>query len=106
MDCSKIETYIAEQERFNAYGLDRYPIATLNGTQIHRKIDEDKYAIVNGEVVTFCDYPFSCREFEQHFADEAHSYIDFLSKVISAMNSQSNEMEVGSVEDVARADWF
>lgn len=100
MDCSKIETYIAEQERFNAYGLDRYPIATLNGTQIHRKIDEDKYAIVNGEVVTFCDYPFSCREFEQHFADEAHSYIDFLSKVISAMNSQSNEMEVGSVEDL------
>lgn len=100
MDCSKIENYISKQEKFNINGLSKYPIATFHGFQVHRKIDEEKYAIVDKEVVVFCDYPFTCSEFKPYFADDAQNYIDFLSKVICALNSQSKEMEICSIEEL------
>lgn len=100
MDCTKIENYISEQQKFNTYGLNKYPIATLHGTQVHRKIDEEKYAIVDKDVVVFCDFPFTYSEFEPYFSDDAQNYIDFLSKVICALNSQSKEVEIGSIAEL------
>lgn len=88
----KIKSYIDKQDKYESYGIGKYPIASFNDIKIfEKKGEESTYAIINNEEVAFVGYPFDYKTLESFFGTQTKSIVDFLN-IIIANRSETKEL--------------
>lgn len=99
IDLSRIEKHIQKLDKFESYKLSEYPIVSFNNVEIFRKMDsESTYAIVKNRDVKLFDYPFVYKDFKSYFGKHTKTFIDFLSMIIHADNTDEKEIIIDSYD--------
>lgn len=89
----KIKSRIDKLDKYEFYGIDKYPIASFNDIKIfEKKGEESTYVIIKNEEATFVNYPFDNESFEQFFGTQAAAIVDFLNIIIAANLSETKEL--------------
>ncbi|BCS84697.1 hypothetical protein prwr041_05900 [Prevotella herbatica] len=99
IDFSRIKKHIRKLDKFEFYKLDEYPFVTFNKVEIFRKIDsKSTFAFIKNEKVQLFEYPFNCKELKPYFGKHTTCFVDFLSLIICADNTESKEIIIDNYD--------
>ncbi len=100
-DLSRIENYLAKLERYNSFGLKKYPILILDDVEIYEIKDKvSSYAMKHNEEIKVVYKIFESKLFEPYLGKKAKSFVQFCNMVITACNSVSKEILIQNKEEM------